>query len=54
MKTKTKYIRKGQTIEDLETGKHTDHKTINAAKRASHKLQEAAGGHLGSGVVRVG
>jgi hypothetical protein len=47
---KTQYERHKAVITDLSTGKKTDHKFINAAKRASRELQGSA---LGQGLVRV-
>lgn len=46
------YVRKGQTIREVATGKVEDCKTISAAKRRSLTLQLANGGR-GAGYVRV-
>lgn len=54
-----KYTRTRQIIRSVEvdaSGKPVewyDCETVNAAKRKSRELQLAAGGRLGSGVVRV-
>ena len=43
------HTRKGKIIIALDTGAVEDHKSVNAAKKASHKLQPAG---LGRGLVR--
>jgi hypothetical protein len=47
-----RWIRKERIIQDVLNGEATDHKTINAAKRASRKLQLEADGALGRGSLR--
>ena len=49
----TKYVRLSSTIIDTKTQKRTNHKFINAAKRASRKLQMELDGALGRGSVRA-
>ena len=49
-----KYERKGKNITTLETGVTDTHKTINAAKRESRRLQMAIDNGLGRGVLRLG
>lgn len=49
MPQKAKYMRRGHIIIDLDTGRDKQHKSINAAKRESRKLQP----RLGDGTVVV-
>lgn len=48
MKKETKYVRRDRRILNNETGEVKQYESINAAKRASRKLQ---GDDLGSGLV---
>lgn len=48
-----KFERKGNQIKNLETGEVTKHKSINLAKKASHKLQKDTDGTIGRGCLRV-
>lgn len=48
-----KHVRLFSAIVDAETQKRTNHKFINAAKRASRKLQMELDGALGRGSVRA-
>lgn len=50
MKTKTKYVRIGKAIQDLETGKVETFDYVNQAKRRSRELQ---GAELGTGLLRI-
>ena len=47
-----KFGRKAHMLEEVATGKMTEFKSINAAKRESVKLQLANDGALGRGSVR--
>lgn len=50
MKTATKFYRLGAKVYNADRSLNQDHKTINAAKRASRELQ---GKTAGQGLVRV-
>lgn len=52
MKVKIRWIRKGQEIRDIQAGKTTMYKSINAAKKASLGLQKANGG-VGCGSLSI-
>lgn len=47
------WARKRHIIVDLVAGKSEHYKSINAAKRESHKLQTADKGLLGTGKLRL-
>lgn len=48
-----KFGRKGHMIEDVETGKMEQFKSVNTAKRESRARQMAHDGALGRGSVRL-
>lgn len=49
----TKYVRKGKSILDNDTGKITEFESINAAKAFSKKIQIENSGRLGNGCVKT-
>lgn len=46
------HIRKGKVITEVNTNIAKDYKTVNKAKRASHKIQMDQDGGLGRGSVQ--
>lgn len=48
-----KWARKNHTVVDLVKGEAEHYKSINKAKRESHRLQTADKGLLGTGKLRV-
>ena len=53
LKSETRYTRKGKVIIDTVTGEGKDHKTINAAKRASREIQMNEDHGLGRGILQL-
>lgn len=53
MKSETRYTRKGKIIIDTVTGEAKEHKTVNAAKRASREIQMEEDKGLGRGVLQL-
>lgn len=53
MKSETRYTRKGKIIIDIVTGKAKDHKSVNEAKRESHRIQMDEDKGLGHGVLQL-
>lgn len=49
----TKFVRKGKTIKNIDTGEVTDFKSVNKAKKESRSIQMRENGGLGLGSVMV-